>query len=328
MHELIIFGDSRSYLTANLLGAALEVVGDMKDVRVAAICNTGWSKPWPHHLRLSRNFILASLKKRFNPGLEKVVETLHSPDLYQLARKFRVRVAVPPEGNVNHPEFMAWLGRKKPLLALSLGCLQIFSGELLGLFRGAVNYHPGLLPRYRGLGSTGWSLYNGEEESGFTFHIMVEGVDEGPVLTQGSVPVRPGAGRWEIETEKYRLAREQLDSVLRMLAGDHPGTPQRGPASYYGRKEWLEMVNIEEPSTLTSGEIERRLAAFGYLRLGSGGRFCEVTRLRKSGPAGGPGLTRFLTRDGVCLEIDRCLFLPPGIYLVSRLFRELRKALT
>jgi folate-dependent phosphoribosylglycinamide formyltransferase PurN len=328
MHELIIFGDSRSYLTANLLGAALEAVGSIGDIRVAAVCDTGRIKPSPYHLRLCQNHVFATLKKRFNSDMVDVVEMFHSPNLYELVRKFKVRVVVPPDRNVNHPAFMDWLGREKPRLALSLGCLQIFSGKLLSLFRGAVNYHPSLLPSYRGLGSTSWSLYNGEEQSGFSFHLMVEGVDEGPVLVQRSVPVHSGARRWDIETMKTRLARDQMGGVLRMLADGHPGTPQRGPASYYGRKEWVELVRIEDPSTLTSKEIERRLSAFGILRFAEGSRYCDVTRFRKGGHGGGQGRLRFLTGDGICLEADRCLFLPPKMYYVSRFLRELRNSLT
>ena len=157
---------------------------------------------------------------------------------------------------------------------------------------------------------------------------MVEGVDEGPVLVQRSVPIHSGARRWDVETIKTRLAGEQMGGVLRMLADGHPGTPQRGQASYYGRKEWVEMVRIENPSALTSKEIERRLSAFGILRFAAGSRYCDVTRLRRSGRDGGPGHLRFLTGDGICLEADRCLFMPPKIYYVSRFLRELRNSLT
>ena len=47
-----------------------------------------------------------------------------------------------------------------------------------------INIHYSLLPKYRGLHSTVWSILNDEEYFGLTIHVMNEFIDDGPILYQ------------------------------------------------------------------------------------------------------------------------------------------------
>jgi methionyl-tRNA formyltransferase len=47
-----------------------------------------------------------------------------------------------------------------------------------------INIHYSLLPKYRGLHSTVWSILNNEEYFGLTVHAMNEFIDDGPILYQ------------------------------------------------------------------------------------------------------------------------------------------------
>ena len=55
-----------------------------------------------------------------------------------------------------------------------------------------LNIHPSLLPKYPGLDTHARALAAGDAEAGCTVHLVTDGVDEGPVLAQARVPVRPG----------------------------------------------------------------------------------------------------------------------------------------
>lgn len=46
---------------------------------------------------------------------------------------------------------------------------------------GAINVHPGILPKYRGASCVEWAIYNGDQV-GNTAHFMTEGYDEGPII--------------------------------------------------------------------------------------------------------------------------------------------------
>lgn len=57
--------------------------------------------------------------------------------------------------------------------------------------RGGINYHPSLLPKYRGASAMNWAIINGEEETGVTIHYIDEGVDTGDIILQEKVEIGP-----------------------------------------------------------------------------------------------------------------------------------------
>ena len=54
---------------------------------------------------------------------------------------------------------------------------------------GTIQYHPSLLPKYRGPSSINWPLICGETETGLTIFRPTDGLDEGPIILQKSTPV-------------------------------------------------------------------------------------------------------------------------------------------
>ena len=62
--------------------------------------------------------------------------------------------------------------------------------EVLDLPRfGAINFHPSLLPKYRGRAPVNWAIINGEEKCGLTVHYMDEGMDSGDIIEQQEVEI-------------------------------------------------------------------------------------------------------------------------------------------
>ena len=45
--------------------------------------------------------------------------------------------------------------------------------------RKCFNFHPGILPQYRGAGAYSWVLINGDDKTGITLHLMDDGIDSG-----------------------------------------------------------------------------------------------------------------------------------------------------
>jgi methionyl-tRNA formyltransferase len=56
---------------------------------------------------------------------------------------------------------------------------------------GTIQYHPSLLPRYRGPSSINWPIIRGERETGLTIFRPTDGLDEGPVILQKSTRIDP-----------------------------------------------------------------------------------------------------------------------------------------
>lgn len=55
-----------------------------------------------------------------------------------------------------------------------------------------INIHPSLLPKYPGLDTHRRAIEAGDSEAGCSVHWVSEGVDEGGVIAQARVPVKPG----------------------------------------------------------------------------------------------------------------------------------------
>ena len=54
---------------------------------------------------------------------------------------------------------------------------------------GTIQYHPSLLPKYRGPSSINWPISRGEVETGLTIFRPTDGLDEGAVILQKKTPI-------------------------------------------------------------------------------------------------------------------------------------------
>ena len=56
---------------------------------------------------------------------------------------------------------------------------------------GTIQYHPSLLPLYRGPSSINWPIIRGERKTGLTIFRPTDGLDEGPVILQKETEIAP-----------------------------------------------------------------------------------------------------------------------------------------
>ena len=70
--------------------------------------------------------------------------------------------------------------------------LQFVPQELVKIPRhGTIQYHPSLLPQYRGPSAINWAIALGEEKTGLTIFRPSDGLDEGAVILQKEVIIGP-----------------------------------------------------------------------------------------------------------------------------------------
>lgn len=307
--RIVAFTDANTVVTGRLIRATGEH-------RLVGIVTTR-----PERFRFSpMEIVQASVRKGLialtNP--EITVESLHDLriDLFRWAERRRIPILVPPEGDPNAPDFVESLAtRLRPELALSFYCRHRFGRRLRAIFSRAVNCHDGLLPDYRGVMATSFSIYAGERESGIAFHEMTGKIDAGPVLHQEAVPIDERSTLDEVSREKsYRAAAALPRVVARIEAGER-GTPQRGEGRYYSAHDAAAMTRLSDPSNEVAERIRRRIRAFGAVELTIGDQAYPVTRLRRARP----GERRaFRTADGRWLKPDRFRGLPE---LLDRIVR-------
>src|SRR3989338_5414883 len=69
------------------------------------------------------------------------------------------------------------------------GFNQIFKKEPIRRFSHLVNFHPSVLPYYRGPVPSYWCIKNGESYTGYTLHKVTENIDKGEIFYQEIVPI-------------------------------------------------------------------------------------------------------------------------------------------
>lgn len=306
--RLLILTDLNTHETGRLIPATLALARRRPGVEVCGIVTT---RPddfrWPR-VRAVRTNARAALLAALNPDMSLAGALQRKIDLARVAGRHGVPIVSPAGGDLNEPGFVADLVKRlRPDVVLSYYCTRILRRPFLDAFDQVVNFHDGLLPAYRGLNATSFSIYAGEERTGFTFHRMTEGLDTGPILVEGAVPLDDRRAVLDAVARKSEAAVDALPGVLDLIEAGAPGTPQSGEAGYFSREDGIAMTAVERPDELTTRELRRRLRAFWQLDMRIGGRILPVTRLRPSRP-GRPLALR--TADGALLEPDRLTGLP------------------
>jgi hypothetical protein len=129
---------------------------------------------------------------------------------------------------LNGEEARAALRRLDADVAVSLDNAIIHEATFAFPRHGTINVHHGGVPDYRGGPPVFWELYDGRETVGFTIHRIDAGIDTGPVLAKGEVPiVRRGTVRETLEATIPALHEASLDALERVLEeGRFDGEPQ------------------------------------------------------------------------------------------------------
>lgn len=120
-----------------------------------------------------------------------------------------------------------------PDVAVLLGA-DIVPAPVLAVPRIAtINAHYGLLPAYRGMNVTEWSVLRGDPV-GVTVHVVDPGIDTGDILLQEEIPIDPGETFATLRRKHQDVAARLLvDAALQL--GDGTATP-RSQASAAGRQ--------------------------------------------------------------------------------------------
>ncbi len=102
---------------------------------------------------------------------------------------------------------------------------------------GTIQYHPSLLPKYRGPSSINWPIIKGDTETGLTIFRPTEGLDEGDVILQKKTPIGPDDTLGSVYFDRLfpMGVQAMLESADLVLAGRHRETAQdESKASYEG----------------------------------------------------------------------------------------------
>jgi len=102
---------------------------------------------------------------------------------------------------------------------------------------GTIQYHPSLLPKYRGPSSINWPIIKGDTETGLTIFRPTDGLDEGAVILQKKTPISPDDTLGTVYFDRLfpMGVQAMLEAADLVMAGKHTETIQdESRASYEG----------------------------------------------------------------------------------------------
>lgn len=102
---------------------------------------------------------------------------------------------------------------------------------------GTIQYHPSLLPKYRGPSSINWPIIRGDTRTGLTIFRPTEGLDEGPIVLQRECDVGPDETLGDVYFNKLfpMGVKAMLEAADLVCAGKHKERIQdESQASYEG----------------------------------------------------------------------------------------------
>lgn len=174
---------------------------------------------------------LQSLIDHFGPvitgsPIEIVLVLSNRPDAFGLERAKKAGI---PALAIDHKQFAdrasfdaamdAKIRESGAELVVLAGFLRLLTdGFIAGWKDRLVNIHPALLPSFKGLHTHARALAAGVRFHGCTVHYVRPEMDEGPIIAQAAVPVRPGDSEETLGRRVLEAEHRLFPLALRLIA--------------------------------------------------------------------------------------------------------------
>ena len=100
---------------------------------------------------------------------------------------------------------------------------------------GIVNSHFSLLPQWRGADPITFAILSGQPKTGVSLMLLVEAMDEGPIIAVGEIELTPDLDTTELTSRLIGLSDKLLTDMLpKYLTGEVVGAPQEKVAATVG----------------------------------------------------------------------------------------------
>lgn len=168
--------------------------------------------------------------------------------------------------SVNSNEGISLLQKLSPDLILVATFKQILKENVLSIPPlGVVNFHPSLLPKYRGPCPTSAVLLHGEKVTGITIHYVTKEVDKGNILLERSILIDDVFNDGQLRQELAKLAGNMVPEVIDLFFDftKPAGKSQKKNLSSLAPRPTPEDGNIHSTDDIDT--IQRKIRAFNPL---------------------------------------------------------------
>ena len=159
--------------------------------------------------------VMITLSYKFQNSLVKYLKFIDNRSLAGFAKQYSIPVINIDSPNNN--DFLNHLREVAPDVVINQS-QHIIKKQLLEIPRlGILNRHNGLLPKNRGRLTPFWVIYNWEQETGVTIHLVDEGIDSGPIVVQKRFKVAKNDTFNSIARKNYEIASyAMLEALIKL----------------------------------------------------------------------------------------------------------------
>jgi len=141
-------------------------------------------------------------------------------------------------GDPNSRSAITLYKKFSPEIILSVLYTEILSEEVTQLAPCAINFHPSLLPSYRGTAPLIWAIVNGETRTGVSAHRMEKKVDSGEILGRREFPIGIDETGFELHNKAAIEISKLVIDVTRLAERGRlsPIEPLNSEGSFFSSK--------------------------------------------------------------------------------------------
>ncbi len=176
------------------------------------------------------------------------------PDLLKVAAQEK-GVQVFQFQSLKTPEARQTMQKLEVEIAIMAFVLQFAPQDFVNIPKhGTIQFHPSLLPKYRGPSSINWPISRGETKTGLSIFRPTDGLDEGPVILQKETRIGPDDTLGTVYFDRLfpMGVQAMLEAADLVVAGRHRELVQdEAQASYEGwfregeaRINWANHVDV------------------------------------------------------------------------------------
>ena len=174
----------------------------------------------------------------------------HSGDCYletnsNLGKIFDVPV-FKIRGSIHDKNWLRKIKDLKPDLIICIRYGEILKKSLLEIpNKGVINFHPSLLPKYRGLGSIFQALLHNENEIGFSFHYINEDIDTGQIIKSEKIKIEQNESVSSLSIRTHIAGSYELLSIINNLKNENMETKEilQDEGNYFS---WPEKKDVKK----------------------------------------------------------------------------------
>ena len=155
----------------------------------------------------------------------------HSDDCYletnsNLGKIFDIPV-FKISGSIHDENWLRKIKDLNPDLIICIRYAEILKKSLLEIpNKGVINFHPSLLPKYRGLGPIFQAVLHNENEIGFSFHYINEDIDTGQIIKREKIKIEQNESVSRLTIRTHIMGSYNLLSIINNLKNENKETPE------------------------------------------------------------------------------------------------------